>query len=133
MDVSQINMWAILVAAISRFALGGIWYGPLFEKAWMKESGMTEEKMKSGNMLKIFGLSFVASLIISIILAFFLGSQLSIAMGAVYGLLIGFGWVSMCLATNDLFEQRSFKLFAINAGYHTLSFTIMGAIIAAWQ
>jgi len=133
MDVSQINMVAILVAAISRFALGGIWYGPLFEKAWMKESGMTEEKMKSGNMLKIFGLSFVASLIISIILAFFLGSQLSIVMGAVYGLLIGFGWVSMCLATNDLFEQRSFKLFAINAGYHTLSLTIMGAIIAAWQ
>ncbi len=32
-----------------------------------------------------------------------------------------------------LFEARSMKLFLINAGYHAVSFIIMGAILGAWK
>lgn len=131
--MDNINILAILVASLSRFALGGIWYGSVFEKAWMKEAGLTEEKVKEASILRVFGLSFIASLIISANLAFFLGSDSSALMGALYGFLAGFGWVTMCMATNDLFEQRSLKLFLINSGYHTLSFVIMGAILGAWS
>ena len=93
---------------------------------------MTEEKVKNANLPKILTLSFLANLVIAVCLAFFFDNEVSATMGAVYGFLIGFGWVSMSLASNHLFEQRSFSLFAIHAGYHTLSITIMGAIIAAW-
>ncbi len=46
--------------------LGFIWYNPkVFGKAWMGVTGMTEEKAKQGNMIVIFGLSFVFSFLLA--------------------------------------------------------------------
>jgi len=64
----EFNYLAILVAAIVPMVLGFLWYNPiLFGNVWMREAGMTEEKMKSVNMAVIFGISFL----LSILLAFF--------------------------------------------------------------
>ena len=55
-----INFPAILIAALSSFVVGYVWYNPkVFGTIWMNEIGMTEEKAKQGNMAKIFGLTFV--------------------------------------------------------------------------
>jgi hypothetical protein len=32
-----------------------------------------------------------------------------------------------------LFENKSLRLFLINAGYHGVAFTIMGTILGAWH
>lgn len=134
MDISSLDLPAVLVAALSCFMLGGLWYsGLLFGKTWMQESGITEERTKKQNIPKTFGLAFIASLVIAFNLAMFLGSDSTLQSGLFYGFLAGFGWVAMAFAINDLFEQRSFKLFLINASYHTLAFTIMGGIIGAWH
>jgi hypothetical protein len=70
----EINWLAVVVAAIACFLLGGLWYSPvLFGKAWQRETGLTDEKLRNGNMV---------------------------------------------------------KLFAINGGYHTLQFTIIGLVLA---
>ena len=53
-----INFPAILVAALSSFVVGFVWYNPkVFGTIWMNETGMTDEKAKQGNMAKIFGLT----------------------------------------------------------------------------
>ena len=42
MDVmGSINTLAVLVAAMTGFVIGGLWYGPIFRTPWMKYSGMT--------------------------------------------------------------------------------------------
>lgn len=134
MDFSQINILAILVAALSSFLLGGLWYSKaLFGKGWMQETGISEDAAKNTNMLKLFGLAFLASLIIAFNLAMFLGPESTLHTGLFYGFLAGFGWVAMAFGINDLFEQRSFKLYAINAGYHVVSFPLMGSIIGVWH
>jgi hypothetical protein len=134
MDIPTLNFFAIGVSAMSSFILGGLWYSPLlFGKVWMKETGITEQAAKNQNMVKIFGLAFIASVVIAFNLAMFLGNSSTLETGVFYGFLAGFGWVAMSFGINDLFEQRSFKLFAINAGYHTVAFTIMGAILGAWH
>ena len=131
---AQLNLWAILVAALSTFLIGGLWYSPaVFGKAWMKENGFTEESMKGGNMVKIFGLAFVLGLIAAINLAMFMGPENKPEMGALWGFLAGFGWVATFIGTHYLFERRSFKLFLINSGYSIVALTIMGIIIAAWK
>ncbi|HTJ51442.1 MAG TPA: DUF1761 domain-containing protein [Cyclobacteriaceae bacterium] len=130
----HINYWAILVSALSTFVIGGIWYSPaVLGKAWMKENGFTEETTKKANMVKVFGLSFFLALISSINLAMFMGPEDKPEMGALWGFLAGFGWVATFLGTYYLFEQRSFKLFLINAGYAIVSLTVMGIILAAWK
>lgn len=62
----EINLIAIVVAALVPMALGFIWYHEkVFGKTWMNAAGMTEEKMKNGNMALIFGLSFVFSIMLA--------------------------------------------------------------------
>ena len=40
MGFHGLNLWAVLVAAISAFVLGGLWYAPfLFGGAWKKANG----------------------------------------------------------------------------------------------
>lgn len=60
-----INWLAVLAASLVGFGVGFLWYGPLFGKVWMAESGMTEEKVAEGNMAKIFGLSLVFQVIMA--------------------------------------------------------------------
>src|ERR1044071_6745406 len=100
------NIWAVLVAALSTFLIGGLWYSPaVFGKAWMKENGFTEENMKGGNLVKIFGLAFVLGLVSAINLAMFLGQETSVVMGAFWRFLAGFGRVATFVGTHYLFER----------------------------
>jgi hypothetical protein len=132
--MEQLNVWAVLVSALSTFLIGGLWYSPaVFGKAWMTENGFTEENMKNGNMIKIFGLTFFLSLIAAFNLAMFMGPESRPAMGALWGFLAGFGWVATFVGTHYLFERRSFRLFLINAGYSIVALTVMGVILAAWK
>ncbi len=130
----QPNYLAVVVAALSTFLVGGLWYSPaLFGKAWMRENGFTEEGMKGRSMAKIFGLAFFLALISAINLAMFLGPENRPAMGALWGFAAGFGWVATFVGTHYLFERKSFTLFLINAGYSVVSLTLMGVILAAWR
>ena len=132
--LSELNFLAIIAAAIGNFVIGGLWYSPaLFSKIWQREVKLSDEAIKSANIPRTFGLAFLASLIIAFCLAAFIGSETTLAQGALYGFLAGIGWVAMAMGINDLFEQRSVKLYLINAGYHTLSFTAMGAILGLWH
>jgi uncharacterized membrane protein len=130
----NLNWLAIIVAAVSAFMLGGLWYSPLmFVKRWMKETGITQESTKNANMLKLFGFSFILSFIASFFLAMFIGAGAGGSFGALAGFMAGFGWVLTFLGIIYLFESRSLALFLINAGYSVVSLTIMGFIIGIWQ
>mgnify|MGYP001606883850 CR=1 FL=1 len=134
MDLSQINYAAVIVAAISSFVIGGIWYSPmLFAKLWMQENGFTEESLKGGNMAMIFGGSFILTLIMSFILAAFLAGPADLVWGITAGALAGIGWVSFSIGITYLFERKSMKLFLINAGYHAVAFMVMGGILGLWK
>lgn len=133
MDV-QLNIWAVLVAALSTFLIGGLWYSPaVFGKAWMRENGFTEEGLKNSNTAKIFGLALLLAVIAAVNLAMFMGPENKPEMGALWGFLAGFGWVATFVGTHYLFERKSFTLFLINAGYSVVALTIMGVILAAWK
>ncbi len=63
---SIMNILAIVVAALIPMLVGFIWYHPkVFGNMWMRVAGLTEEQVKSGNMLLIFGLSLLFSLLLA--------------------------------------------------------------------
>jgi hypothetical protein len=130
-----INHIAIVVAAISDFAVGALWYSPLFfYKAWMKENNLTEERLKKANPAIMYTLTFIFSLIISYNLAFFLGDANTDAIwGLQAGILAGLGWAAMAFAIVALFEQKSFKYILINCGYIVVAFALKGLIIGVWR
>ena len=139
MEFTSINWLAVLVASLVGFAIGYIWYGPIFGKQWMASIGKTEEELSKGNMAKTFGFTFVFQFIMATFLAmFFYGSpesamSMDASTGAYYGLLTGFGWVATSTGVGALFEQKSWQYIFINAGYWVIVFVLMGWILGAWQ
>ncbi len=135
MDLSTINYLAVLVAALSTFILGGLWYSPmLFGKAWMRANNFTEADLQTFSKARMFGWSFVFSLVMALNLAMFLaGPTTNVTWGMMAGGLAGLGWVAMAIGVIGVFENKSWTYIAINGGYMTLAFVIMGAIIGAWR
>ncbi len=62
----EINWLVQIGAALVPMIIGFIWYHPkVFGTAWMDAAGMTEDKVKSGNMAVIFGVSFIFAFLLS--------------------------------------------------------------------
>ena len=134
MEPLHFNFFAIVTAALVTFAVGGLWYSPiLFAKPWMRECGLTEEQARQAPMGRIFGLSALAALVMAANLAAFLGAKATLSFGLFAGAATGIGWVAMSLGVTYLFEQRSLKLWLIDAGYQVISYTLMGAILGTWH
>tara|TARA_R110002072_G_scaffold64_13_gene489 strand:- start:26245 stop:26658 length:414 start_codon:yes stop_codon:yes gene_type:complete len=128
-----INWLAVLAAAVSAFVVGGLWYGPIFGKAWSKVTGVTDEMMAERNQAMIFAPAFVLNIIMVVNLAMFIGPEADLAYGIAAGFFTGAFWVSAMLGVFYLFEGRPLKQFFINAGYATTALTLMGAILGAFQ
>jgi Protein of unknown function (DUF1761) len=135
MDSMSINWLAVLVATLSAFVLGWIWYSRMmFGQVWMKQSKLSVEEIQKGNKGMIFGGAFVFILIMAINLAFFLGSDPSVRFtkGLLYGFLTGV-WIFCGIGVVALFEQKKAGYILINGGYMLVMLSLMGAIIGAWK
>ena len=67
----ETNFLIFALAALIPLIMGFIWYGPLlFQNAWMKQLGFTEESLKGGNMALIFILCYVFSFLMAFFLQF---------------------------------------------------------------
>lgn len=60
------NIKIIALAACIPLFVGFVWYNPkVFGSAWMKETGITEDKAKSANMFLTLGLTYFLSLFVA--------------------------------------------------------------------
>jgi hypothetical protein len=158
-----LNPLAIVVAAVSALVVGFFWYNPkVFGTAWMQAAGMTDEQIKGGNMLKIFGLALLFALLLATAMPgivihqmgvfSLVGGDPSVALpsyealmadygdafrtfkhGAFHGVLTGVFVALPILGTNALFERKSAKYIFINSGYWIVTLGVMGAIICGWR
>lgn len=126
----EVNWLAVLLCAVSSLALGGLWYSPLlFARPWQRAAGLSDADLAGGNMAAIFALAFVLSLIAAAVFAMFLGRGMGLWPSVAAGAAAGAFWVGASLGVNYLFERRSIVHWLINAGYHTLQFTLFGLIL----
>lgn len=129
----DLNWLAVLAAAVSAFLLGGLWYGPLFQRVWCREAGIDPEAMGGRHPAQVFGSAFVAALVAAVAFAWFLGPRPALLVAVHAGFAIGLAFVATSFAINYAFANRSLKLWLIDSGYHTLQFTLYGLILGAWH
>ncbi len=163
----ETNYLFIALAALVPLVMGFIWYGPLlFQKAWMKQMGFTEESLKGANMAVIFILSYVFSFMLAFFLQFITIHQTGMYSsllesgatelsgdaltqfkdyiaaygenyrtfkhGALHGAMGGVFLILPVLATQAMFERKTWKYVAINAGYWIVTLALMGGIVCQW-
>jgi Protein of unknown function (DUF1761) len=132
--MGHINLLAVLVAAVSSFLLGGLWYSPkLFGAAWNRENGSTMKAGEGRHPARVFGISFVCSLIAALTFAYIFGPAADITEAAMTGLLVGLCFVAMSFGINYQFANRSTLIWMIDGGYHTVQFVLYGIIIGLWH
>lgn len=162
----EMNVIILFIAALVPMIIGFVWYGPLFGNAWMKEMNFTKESLKGQNMIKVFILSYIFSLLVAFFLQFIVihqGGVFSTLLesgstelqgdvlvyfedfmakygdnyrtfkhGALHGAMSGLFFVLPVLSIIAMFERKSVKYVAINAGYWVVTLAIIGGIICEW-
>ena len=124
------NIWLVLLAAVSSFLVGGLWYSTaLFGKLWNSENGGPP---KTGHPAKVFGASFGFSLLAAFAFAYLLGASPTLESGVKLGAVVGIGLVAASYGINYQFAHRSFKLWLIDAGYHAAQFLLFGVVFGLW-
>lgn len=121
---------AILVAALSSFLLGGLWYSPaLFGNTWNRENGGVPP---AGHPARVFGVALLFSVVAAYAFAWWLGPAPSLdaalRAGGIAGLL-----VACAFGINYQFAQRSLRLWLIDGGYHLAQFLLFGLVIGSWH
>ena len=128
-----VNLLAVLVAAVSSFVLGGLWYSKaLFGAVWAREAGQTD-KAGEGHPARVFGVSLAFALVAALAYAIVVPAPASPGQAAVLGVIVGAGVVAASFGINYQFANRSTRLWMIDGGYHTLQFLIYGLVIGLWR
>jgi hypothetical protein len=139
----HINFLAIGVAAVASWVLGGLWYGPLFGKAWKRGMGVPEDAKPTG-----MGKALAINAFGILLMAFGVAHEITMwrpsvwglapdkaphVYGLIAGVLLWLCFVIPILLNSVAFEGKSWKVFAINAAYQIASMLVMGMILAYWR
>lgn len=135
MDTVEINVWAVLAAALINMVVGTVWYMPnVLGKQWAKFSGKKLEDMGGRNPSMAYTVTALGAVVQSYILALLVdyaaaGTALE---GAAVGLLGWLGFTAAATVSDTVFAGRSWKLWQITNGYYLVVLLINGALLAVW-
>lgn len=136
-DFSTINWLAVGVAIVAAFLIGGLWYGVIFGKAWVKLHKYSDEDVKAmaKTQARSFAIFIIMDFIGAVVLSLFVANLeiATVAGGLLLGFLLWLGFVMVDEAKQNAAHRKSLPAFAIDASYSLVTLLAMGAIIGAWH
>ncbi len=130
----EVNLLAVLVAAVVNMAIGMAWYNPkLFGTSWMKMVGLTPEMGEMGK--KKMPLHAFLGLVAAFVMAYVL-NHFGIAwgvfdwIGAVeLAFWVWLGFLMPVLLGPALWEMKPWKLVVINASYWLVALIASSSVL----
>jgi len=139
LDLGQLNWLAVVVGALVYFALGALWYSPMFlGKAWQRSIGWDESRTPPEQSPMTYIVPLLAYVVMAVavgLLAAATGTD-ELGEGIVLGLVLGIGLSlahTFVDASFDPNKPQPYTWFAINGTYHALGLLIVAVVIALWQ
>ena len=138
--LSDINWWAVLLAACGYYVLGALWFTPLFGRAWDRSIGYDRAAGTGRFPPAYYVVPLIGAAIGTLVVAVFtaLIDPVLIAPGALVGsAAVGLG-IGVAIAgatlTNALTPHtpKPYLFAAITAGYHVVGCTLVGVILGAF-
>jgi hypothetical protein len=130
----DVNVFAIVVAGVAGFFVGGLWYSArMFGSVWSRENGPHPHEAQKKHPAMAFAVSIVLSIIAAGALAVWLGPRPELGQAVCQGR-AGRGLLRRDQLWNQLSVRgRTNKLWLIDAGYHLCQFTIFGLVLGLWH
>ena len=149
MELLNINWIAVLVASITSFIIGALWFGPkTLYPVWIRALGRevpTERvEMTGAETALMFGGTYVAALVqvttLAVVIGFarYFADGFGAGTGAVFGFVLSVGFGAFASLSHRMFGQpnhrvfQSLKVWVIEVGPDVLALTVAGAILGAW-
>ena len=141
----HVNYLAVLAAVLSNIVIGFLWYGPVFGNPWRKEMGVpADAKPAPGQMRRSMLLMVIGAFLMAWVLAYDVavwrpstwkaGADQAAAVYAFFAaFFVWLGYIVPLLLGSIAWENKSWRLFAINAGYWFIALLAMGMILAYWR
>jgi hypothetical protein len=135
MAVPEINVLAVILAALSTLVVGTVWYTPrVFGKYWMRTA-----RVNPGGEAKDAVKPILVSLVVSFISAWVLAGSAAIAQEFYGGnflvntlitaTILWAGFTASRFVTHDAFEGRPAGLTVLNVAHELVTFLVMGLVI----
>src|SRR5262249_4749614 len=137
MTFAGINYWAVLVAGVLGFGLGGVWYRLLAEP-WKAAHNFTTEQIRAHHGKRASPMPLIIALVADLVIAWMLAGlmghlgAITVKTGLITALFVWLGFVITTLAVNNTFAMRDPKLILIDGGHWLAALLLMGAVIGAW-
>ena len=135
MSWEGVNYLAIVLAAVTSFMFGGVWYG-LLSNQWMAAANIRLEdlqKAKGAATAAPYVIAFVAQLVMALFLAGLLGhlgsGQVTASNGMITAASVWAGFVATSLTVNHAFQGAKKELTLIDAAHWLGVLLIQGAVI----
>lgn len=139
MPTANVNILAVLVAALLTVVLGAFWYSPLlFAKQWMQAQGYTPEKveaMKQRGGTRAYLVSALCYFVMAYVVALLASytNSTSVVQGLWLGFLAWLGFAATIGLTGNMFSEKPIAAWVIDAGYQLAHLLIMGVVVSVWR
>jgi hypothetical protein len=135
MVFAGMNYIAIVLAALSGFGFGGLYYTMLC-KPWMAALGKTQDELRAKSVATPFIIAIVAEIIMAWVMAGALGhlgpGQVTIRNGMITGVILWAGFVMTTLAVNHGYQGAKRLQTLIDGGHWLGVMLIQGLVIGAF-
>ncbi|SON57878.1 hypothetical protein HDIA_4337 [Hartmannibacter diazotrophicus] len=129
MDFTGISYLAVVLAAVAGFAVGALWYGLLFGRAWMTALGKSREDLGGG--ARPFVTSIIANLVMAWLLAGLIGhiGPVDPVSGLITAFFVWLAFIATTMTVNYAFQGARPALLLIDAGHWLAVLLVMGLVI----
>jgi len=126
--MGPVNWLAVALGAIAFFAVGAVWYGALFGRAWQRLTGLRDAPRGTA-ALRIMALTLLSELFVSATLGHLFArtsppDHVKLMMATGFALFV----MTPAIGINYLHQRRPMALFLIDAGHFLFGMLALGAV-----
>lgn len=138
MGALEINIFAVVAAAVSALVLGVLWYSPvLFRSVWMKVHGFAEGRILDFRRTnaRAFTVTAVCYVVMAIMFSLLISyTRVTSAAGGLWlGFVVWLGFAFTIGLAGSIFSEKTVSAFLIDASYQLAYLLVMGAILGSWH
>lgn len=127
----ELNLWAVLIAAISSFASGGLWFSPLAFGRLQAREMRARGSVAPPATPAVFAASFLLTLVEALAFAWLVGAS-GLQRSMIFALVAGGCFAATSTAINYQYTGRGIRLTLVDGGYHLVRFLVYGLVLGLW-